>query len=107
MDDSIFECKILGCTNELEEENEMCQECKDLNIGGSVRYPDKDPCWYLWEHRDGIVFLLSTATEEHLAKIQHKATREHYKRVGEYINVHYRLYIERSQLNHLYGRRER
>jgi len=102
-----YECKIFGCTNELDEEDEMCQECKDLNMGTSVRYPDKDPCWYLWEQRDGKIYLLATTTEEHLVKMYHKTIREAYKLKDEQMNVHYRLYIEHSQLNHLYGRRER
>jgi hypothetical protein len=102
-----YECKIFGCTNELNNPDEMCQECKDLNIGSSMRYPDKDPCWLLWEYRDGKVYLLSVCTDEVLAKIHMKTTREHYKRWNQHINVHYRLYIERSQMNHLYGRQER
>jgi len=102
-----YECKILGCSNELDGKDEMCQECKDLNIGSSVRYPDKDPCWLLWETRDGRVYLLSVSTDETLAKIHSKITRELYISWNQHINVDYRLHIECSQLNHLFGRRER
>ncbi len=102
-----YECKILGCTNEVESTDVMCQECVDLNIGASVRYPDKDPCWLLWELRDGKAYLLSVCTEEAIIKIFAKTTRELYKTWNQHINVDYRLHIEHSQMNHLYGRIER
>lgn len=70
----------------------------------SVRNPDKEPCWLLWELYEGKMYLLAICTEEANAITYKRGLVRDAKNFGMMLP---RLHIEKSQLNHLYGRRER
>ena len=70
----------------------------------SVRVPPKDPCWLLWELHEGKMYLRSMCTDAVLAS-HHKKVVIH--EAEFFSRPRPRLYVEKSQLNHLYGRHER
>lgn len=70
----------------------------------SVRIPPKDPCWILWELFEGKMYLRSINTVDTLAGIHKRCLIHEAEELGR---LRPKLYIEKSQMNHLYGRNER
>jgi hypothetical protein len=70
----------------------------------SVRRPPKDPCWLLWDFYNGTMYLRSICTDKVLVAAYKKVIL---KEAESFDLPRPRLYVEESQLNHLYGRIER
>ena len=70
----------------------------------SVRVPPKEPCWLLWELFEGKMYLRAVNTSETLTSMQKRLL---VKEAKDWDRPALRLYIEKSQMNHLYGRTER
>ena len=70
----------------------------------SVRIPPKEPCWLLWELFEGKMYLRAVNTSEALTRIQKRCLIKENK---DWDRLPLRLYVENSQMNHLYGRHER